>query len=166
MIRVYKTYLLHGMVKPLFIILLCSYFYGCGDTRFNDSNRFKDDSRIQTVNGSWRVISFEDFVLEEIEFPNQTNSRGLDIVVTFNDLITPYDLSGQNTTNTIQGNFDYISPRQVKIVTLASTRVAQPEWGDKFSDAMLNESFEFIISESRLRFYYNDRKNSITFAKQ
>lgn len=159
-------YLHNRILMKSLMILLCSFFYGCSENDFSDVNGFEDDFQIQTLNGTWKVISFEDFALESIEFPNQTNSTGLDVVVTFNDLTTPPNLSGRNTTNTIQGNFEYINSRQLKVFTLASTRVAQPEWGNKFSDAMLNESFQFIISESRLRFYYNDRKNSITFAKQ
>jgi hypothetical protein len=131
-----------------------------------DINSFRDDSSITTLNGTWKVVSFENYIENSIELKNQANSKGLDIVVTFNDMRDPNELSGKNTTNTVFGKFDYIGTRKFKIFDYGTTEIAQPVWADKFNEAILDGEVDFKISVRTLRVYYNNNAQSVTLARQ
>lgn len=145
---------------------LCLITWACSENGFDDVNSFNDDTSIQTVNGTWKLTSFEDFATEKVEFQNETNSWGRDIIITFNDSINPRSISGENTTNTITGEFEYTSNRQIHVQNLFTTKVGQPDWGNKFSAAILSGDLDFIINKDRLRIFYNSKMNSMTFNKQ
>ncbi len=148
------------------LTLLCLILSACSDNGFNDIHTFVDDKSIQTINGTWRLISFEDLVNKKVELNNETNSRGQDVIITLDDTMTPPVFSGVNTTNRLEGGFEYISTRQMKIQTLFTTEVVQPDWGNKFSTALVSGHLDFIVSSRRLRFYYDNRLKSMTFEKQ
>ncbi len=148
-------------VVGLLIIGLLS----CSEDDF-DINSFRDDSSITTLNGTWKVLSFENFNDKKVEFKNQENSWGYDIIVTFDDTKNPNEFSGGNTTNSVFGEFDYVGSRQFKLHRLGTTYVGQPEWADKFSQAVLEGNVNFIINSARLRIYYDNRSKSVTLAKE
>ena len=138
---------------------------GCSNEDL-DINSFKDESSITTLNGTWKVLSFEDYSNHSREFKNEENSRGLDIIVTFDDTKDPNELSGINTTNTIAGKFDYTGSRDFEISTYGSTYVAQPAWADKFNQAVLDGELSFRINAAKLRVYYDNQMKSVTLTRE
>lgn len=154
------------MKKQIVILgLMIPGLLTCADDSF-DVNDFRDDSSIQTLNGEWKVISFEDLIQEQVEFKNEENSWGYDIIVTFDDTTNPHKLSGRNTTNSIFGEFDYLAAREFKLRNLGSTYVNQPEWADKFSKALLDDTARFRINSTRLRIYYDNKTKSVTLQRE
>jgi hypothetical protein len=154
------------MTRILLTIISGLALMQCANNDSYDINQFVDNKSIQTLNGTWKVISFEDHALKSIELPNQENLRGTEIKITFNDTKTPHEINGLNTTNSISGEFDYTPTRKFKIKRLGTTFVAEPAWGTKFSKAIFSNDIEFIINNKRLRVYYNQRVNSMTLEKQ
>jgi hypothetical protein len=137
----------------------------CSEDEF-DVNDFRDDQSITTLNGTWKVISFEDFNSQKVEFKTQENSWGYDIIVTFNDTVDPNEFSGRNTTNSVFGEFDYIDRRQFKLRRLGTTFVGQPEWADDFGTAVLDGNVTYKINTGRLRIYYDNKQKSVTLVKK
>jgi hypothetical protein len=131
-----------------------------------DINSFEDDTSIKTLNGEWKVISFENHTEGKIEYKNQENSWGHDIVITFDDTKDPHELLGKNTTNSVFGKFEYVGSRQFKLQELSSTFITQPAWADKFSHAVLEGEVTYIINRTALRIYYDNKTKSITLLKQ
>lgn len=131
-----------------------------------DINYFNDDPSITTLNGTWKVLSFENYTDNSRKFQDQENSRGLDITVTFNDTSDPNELSGINTTNTVFGEFEYIGARKLQILKYGSTFVAQPIWADKFNHAILDGAVSFKINVTGLRIYYENETRSVTLTKE
>lgn len=131
-----------------------------------DIAAFRDDSSITSLNGTWKVVSFEDYTENTVEYKTDENSKDLDIVVTFNDTRTPHELSGKNTTNTIAGEFAYIGIRKFRIHELFSTQVAQPVWADKFLEAVLEEELEYKINRMALRVFYEGTTKSVTLKRE
>ncbi|MCA6368812.1 MAG: hypothetical protein IM631_21350 [Cytophagales bacterium] len=129
-------------------------------------NSFKDDPSITTLNGTWKVVSFDDLTANTTEFKTQENSWGKDIVVTFNDNINPKLFSGKVTTNSVQGEFEYINQRQFKLKGYGTTFVGQPVWADKFGKAVLDGNVTFRINSERLRIYYDSKTKSVTLTKE
>ena len=131
-----------------------------------DIKSFSDDSSISTLNGSWKVLSFENYTDNVREFKNQENSRGLDIIVNFDDTKDLNKLSGKNTTNTVFGEFEYIGTRKFKINNYVTTEVAQPVWADKFNQAILDGEVNFKINVTGLRIYYDNETKSVTLTRE
>ena len=138
---------------------------GCSNENL-DINSFNDDSSIMTLNGTWKVISFENYSDNIREFKNQENSRGLDITINFDDTKDPNELSGTNTTNTVFGEFEYIGARKFKIENYGTTEVAQPVWADKFNHAILDGEVNFKINVMALRIYYDNETKSVTLTRE
>jgi hypothetical protein len=119
-----------------------------------------------SLNGTWKVVSFENLSDETVEFKNRENSWNMDITVSFDDSKNPNQITGMVTTNSVFGEFDYVGARQFKVLKLASTFVGQPEWADKFSLAISDGDVSYIINETQLRIYYDNKTKSVTLARQ
>ena len=145
-------------------LLLVMSIAGCSKQEI-DIHAFTDDPTITTLNGNWKVRSFEDFTQNTVEFKTQENSRGLDIIITFDDSKQLYELSGQNTTNTIAAEFEYTGDRHFEISHVASTEVAQPRWADQFIDAILDGDLRYKINTTLLRIYYDNESKSVTLSR-
>ena len=150
-------------MKSLIRLFLVISLGGCAADV--DIGVFADDPSIKTLNGTWRVKSFEDFNHHTVEFKTQANSRGFDITVTFDDSKQPHEISGENTTNTIWGEFDYIHSRTLTFSHVASTEVAQPPWADQFMDAILQGPVDYKINATTLRIYYDNDTKSVTLVR-
>ncbi|MFZ6014428.1 MAG: hypothetical protein ACOYXT_29080 [Bacteroidota bacterium] len=148
-------------IETAIIALVCFGQLGCSNESF-DINSFKDDHSITTLNGTWKVISFENYADNRREFKNEENSRGLDITINFNDTKDPNELSGTNTTNTVLGEFEYTGTRKFKITNYGTTEIAQPVWADKFNHAILSGEVDFKINRIGLRIYYDNKTKSVT----
>ena len=136
----------------------------CAEEDF-DKYSFNDNPTIESLNGTWKVISFENYTEQTVEFKNQENSWGNDIIIIFDDSKTPHELSGINTTNSIFGEFEYTGPRQFKLHHLSTTHVNQPSWANNFNQAILDEDVHFIISQNRLRIFYDQQAKSVTLTR-
>lgn len=131
-----------------------------------DIKSFNDDASVTTLNGTWRVLSFENYTDNIREFKNQENSRGLDIIIKFDDTKDPNELSGKNTTNTVFGEFQYIGTRKFKVINYGTTEVAQPVWADKFNQAIIDGELNFKINVAGLRIYYDNETKSVTLTRE
>ena len=99
------------MRKLLFILFAA--LPGCADT--SDSNSEGNTSAAVTMNGSWRVVSFENYDENSVIYLTEENSKGLDITITFDEGADPHKLSGRNTTNDIFGTFEYLTGNKILV---------------------------------------------------
>jgi heat shock protein HslJ len=147
-------------MKKLFVVIFGIFIVtlSCEKDRINEN--FRDDPSILTINGKWKVVSYEDFEKGSIIVKNDVDSwNGMDVILTFADS-TFY---GQNTTNIISGKYS-LAGRYIDIISYGSTKIAQPAWGNMFSDIVYSvRSFE--INEHQLRFFYNDSEKSVTLTR-
>ncbi len=123
---------------------------------------FRDDPSITSIAGTWKVISYDDLIANSQILQDSANSwGGLDIVLTFD----ANQITGRKTTNTVWGRFSYQAPREVKIEEFSGSEINEPQWGKMF-DGAVSHFKEFEVNSQYLRFFYNDRKNSVTLQKQ
>lgn len=153
------------LTRTVIIGLIISGQLSCSNDDI-DISSFRDDSSITTLNGTWKVVSFEDFTANSVEYKTQENSWGKDIVVTFNDNLNPKLFSGTVTTNSVEGEFEYVGLRQFRLSRYGTTFVGQPIWADKFGTAMLDGDVPFKINTERLRIYYDNKTKSVTLTRE
>ena len=130
---------------------------------------FNDDPSISTLNGTWKVYSFENLTANTIEYKTQKNSGGQNIIVEFNDATNPHAISGIKTTNSFGGEFEYVASRQFKLKGVVSTLAGQPVWADEFDKLVgygLYKEVTFIINHEMLRIYYSYNSKSVTLIKE
>jgi hypothetical protein len=130
---------------------------------------FNDDPSITTLNGTWKVYSFENLPANTIEYKTRKNSGGQDIIVEFNDTKDPHGFSGIKTTNSFGGEFNYVGARQFKLKGVISTLAGQPAWADEFDKMVtygLYKEVTFIINDEMLRIYYRFNTKSVTLIKE
>lgn len=122
---------------------------------------FIDDSSVQNINGTWIVVSYEDYSKNSVTYKNDVDSwNGLDVVLKYmND-----SMCGRNTTNSVFGHY-HLADSSISVTSYGGSKVGQPEWGNMFSDNVFTlESFK--VNSTQLRFYYNDNKNSVTLNRE
>lgn len=152
-------------MKTRFLIVIICIHVSCSSEE-PAIDAFYDDHSIQTLNGTWKVVSFEDFDTKKTEVKTFENSWDEDIVITFDDTKQPGLLAGKNISNMIQARFSYVGDRQLRVTDLVSTYANQPEWSDKFTEAILDNSATFRINVAQLRVYYRNQSKSMTLTKQ
>jgi hypothetical protein len=139
---------------------------GFGSCSSDDQTLFLDDESITSINGTWKVQSFENLQTHSVEIPTQENSWGRDILITFDDSRQPNVLTGENTTNSFAGEFVYTGLREFKLKELFSTKVGQPEWANKFTAALLASDIQYEINSTQLRIYYSSKSKSMTLTRE
>ena len=149
-------------------LILGLLFLGQSSCTYHDISliSYADDPSITSLNGTWKVVSFENYTNNSVEYKNQTNSWGYDIVITFDDTKTPKQFSGKNTTNDIFGGFEYVTQRQFLLLQFGTTEVGQPTWAYNFSHAMLNKGNRFIINWTKLRIFFDNDSKSVSLERQ
>lgn len=71
-------------------------------------------------------------------------------------------LCGMNTTNSIYGKYT-IKNDSIRVITYGGTKIGQPEWGNLFSDIVLDLE-TYLIDDNNLIITYNNNKNSVILA--
>jgi len=146
------------MKKILLIIGIAIIIFSC--ERDLIKMNFEDDQSVSDINGTWIVVSYEDFMNNTVVKKSDVDSwNGLDVILTF----TTDSLYGRNTTNSVSGNF-ILSERTIQITSYGGTKIGQPEWGNMFSD-IVHDLESYMINKNQLRFYFNNSKNSVTLEK-
>jgi hypothetical protein len=152
-----------SLIIVTFILLVA--FSGCIKDDINVQDGFLDDSSIKSIEGTWKVVSYQDFVNDTSVYKSDVGSDSADVIITFDDKLFKNVLSGTNTANSISGEYRYHNKREIEIKFIVTTLIAEPEWGQMFS-AVSSQIKEFKINRQQLRFYYNNQQNSVTFSRE
>lgn len=126
-----------------------------------------DPERI-SLNGTWKVVSFHHYRDNTITFQTPENSGNHDIVISFNGTQLPGTgtFEGRVTTNSVGGNVEYMGNREFRFLNVTSTFVAQPAWGDMFSEVMGEKPVRYTLTETFLHLYYDNGTKSVTLQRE
>ncbi|MGB3586022.1 MAG: hypothetical protein WBA23_05760 [Tunicatimonas sp.] len=152
-------------MKQLVALSLLVLLFSCDEDDFK-SLEVRDDSSVKSLNGTWRVIAYEDYEQGELIAKTEENSRGMDVIVTFDDTTDPPSIEGSNTTNSIWGTFEYTGPRSFSVPGLASTLVGQPEWGNVFSAIFTEGELVFTVNPSSLKIHNSLQQLSVVLERE
>jgi hypothetical protein len=148
--------------KILIILFIC-----VGITFMNCTK--KEIETTYALNGAWKVVSFNDLVLNTSITKSSSNTwtdfNNGDISVNFsNSGSTKGIISGKNVTNQFSGEYSIRPENRIIIDKLISTEINEPQWAIMFHQIEKAENFN--ISGSTLTIYYNQNKSSITLEKE
>ena len=154
------------MKHVLLMLISLLVLFSCEDESINPAS-FNDDFSIDSLSGTWKVVSYEDYSSNTIITKTDENSwNGADVIINLNDKTNPPEIWGVNTTNQISGTYQYDPvSRSIEIPPLVSTKVGQPEWGNLFTKG-IHQVKTYKINDKQLRLYYNNSNNSITLVQQ
>ena len=152
------------MIRFCFVFVLTVFVISCSDDL--DTINVKDDASVKSLNGTWKVLSFEDYDNNEVTYPNEENLWGLSIEITFDDTNEPNEFNGRNASNLIFGKFQYIGKRSFNIESMGTTYVNQPELADLFTQALLDDNVRYEINSGYLRIFFDDETQSVTLERQ
>ena len=119
------------------------------------------------LEGSWQVVAYEHHETGLVLTHQYSDSwmDSLETIMYFNEDLSPHIMSGDNTTNFIQVEYDYISEDEIQFGGLLSTQINQPAWGNYFNLAIAGDPWKIDLSDTGLRMYYNNMTNSVLFEK-
>jgi hypothetical protein len=128
-----------------------------------------DDESINTLAGTWKVISYDDVanntqIIKNADNTWPDNNNG-DVIITFKDTVPTGQFHGITVTNEVYGNYTLSNPRKIHIENFWGTKMNQPDWADLFWEG-IRKSEEYSVNSKQLRIFYNSGKNSITFDKE
>ncbi|WKN40952.1 hypothetical protein [Tunicatimonas pelagia] len=153
------------MMNRLIACGLLVLLFGCQDDDL-DSINVSDDPSITSLNGTWKVIAYEDLEQGKLITKTEENSWGMDVIVTFDDTTDPPNVSGRNTTNSIGGTFECTGQRLIQTSNIFSTYVGQPKWADKFGEVISKSELQFTINSSQLKLSNTTEQLNVVLEKE
>ena len=131
-----------------------------------------DDIGITDVYGSWRLVSRENYTTGEVFYKDAQaqsycgTTNHCEVVINL-AMGNPTDIiTGHTITNIIYGSFrfDAVS-RTFTTLEFGGTKVGEPSWGDNLWNNM-HSIRKYSVNPRYLRLFFNDDKQSLTFARE
>ena len=127
-----------------------------------------EDSGTAEIEGTWKVISFEDYANDSVIYKTNDNTwtqynQGDNTISFVLNASTNGGLSGVNVTNTFSGDFLIDEAGHIYITNVEWTKINEPYWAALMRNIEDAESFE--IEDGILIIFYNAGQNSITLEK-
>lgn len=156
----------------LYSAILLTVFSSCRKDA-NDIMDFTDDPSYADPYGTWKLISKENHVTNEVIYKDLNDVQGFctfirpcDIVLVFSRVNSDNKIAGHTITNTVSGGFSFERfTRAFAVNGFGGTKVGEPEWSDHIWDNMyLLQSFK--VNSQYLRLYFDNGDQSLTFERQ
>jgi hypothetical protein len=158
------------MHTRLFLALLSLLLFACNKS--GGPIIIKDDTAIKDVYGSWRLVSRENYTTGEVFYKDAQVQRycrttnQCDVIINLSKGNPTDIITGHTITNVISGSFrfDAVS-RTFTTLEFGGTKVGEPSWGDNLWNNM-HSIRKYSVNPRYLRLFFNDDKQSLTFARE
>jgi hypothetical protein len=123
----------------------------------------KDNTTTDTLNGTWKLLKYHNLTTgtSESEPPNISRS----IIIEFSDNRIKGNMNGHTVTNTVGGEYELLQDNKMKTLSFGGTKVGEPNWGDKFWDAIQAAS-SYRRQSDKLYIHFNADTEKMEFKKQ
>lgn len=116
-----------------------------------------------TLNGKWKLIKYHNLTAGTSESEPTTIRRS--IIIEFFDNGQTGKMNGHTVTNTVFGDYELIKGNKMKILSLGGTEVVEPDWGNKFWDAIPTAS-SYERHDNKLFIFFNADSEKMEFKKE
>ena len=125
----------------------------------------KDNATTTTtsLNGKWKLVKYHNLVNGISESEPSSISRS--IIIEFSDNEINGKMNGQTVTNSIFGKYELLQENKMKILSFGGTKIGEPNWGNKFWEA-IHKASSFERQNNKLYIRFNVDSEKMEFRKQ
>lgn len=116
-----------------------------------------------TIDGTWKLTKYFDITNGTVQAEPSTISRS--IIMTFSSNGNTVSVSGQTVMNTVYGAYELSDNNKMATVGFGGSKVAEPDWGFRFWDAM-NATSSYKIEKGKLYIYFNADSHKMEFERK
>jgi hypothetical protein len=121
------------------------------------------DDRTGTLNGKWKLIKYYNLTIGTSESEPTNISRS--IIIDFSDNGSKGKMDGHTVTNSVSGEYELLIDNKMKTLSFGGTKVGEPNWGNKFWNAIHTAS-SYDLQSNKLHIYFNSDIEKMEFEKQ
>ena len=125
----------------------------------------KDNTTTTTdsLNGKWKLVKYHNLTTGTSESEPSNISRS--IIIEFSDNRSKGNMNGHTVTNAVSGEYDLLQDNKMKTLSFGGTKIAEPNWGDKFWDA-IHAASSYERQSDKLYIHFNADTEKMEFKKQ
>ena len=117
----------------------------------------------ETLNGKWKLVKYHNLTNGTSESEPSNISRS--IIIEFSDNGINGKMNGQTVTNSVSGEYELLQDKKMKTLSFGGTKIGEPNWGDKFWDA-IHAASSFERQNDKLYIHFNVDSEKMEFKKQ
>ena len=116
-----------------------------------------------TLNGKWKLVKYHNLTNGASESEPSDISRS--IIMELSDNSSKGNMNGQTVTNIVGGEYELFKDNKMKTISFGGTKVAEPNWGYKFWNAIQAAS-SYEKQSDKLYIHFNADSEKMEFKKQ
>jgi hypothetical protein len=116
-----------------------------------------------TLNGKWKLVKYHNLTTGTSESEPSNISRS--IIIEFSDNRIKGNLNGHTVTNTVSGEYELLQDNKMKTLSFGGTKMGEPNWGNKFWDA-IHAASSYKTQSEKLYIQFNADTEQMEFKKQ
>jgi len=116
-----------------------------------------------TLNGKWKLVKYHNLTNGVSESEPTDISRS--IIIGFSDNGVNGNMDGHTVTNSVGGEYQLLKDNKMKTVSFGGTKVAEPNWGYKFWNA-IHAASSYEKHNDKLYINFNADSEKMEFEKQ
>ncbi len=125
-------------------------------------NKDNTTTTSDTLNGKWKLVKYYNLTTGTIESEPSNISRS--IILELSDNRIQGNISGHTVTNSVSGEYELLKDNKMKTLSFGGTKIGEPNWGDKFWDA-IHATSSYERQSDKLYIYFNADMEKMEFKK-
>lgn len=126
-------------------------------------NKDNTTTSTDTLNGKWKLVKYHNMTNGTVESEPSNISRS--IIIEFIDNGINGTMNGHTVTNSVVGEYELLQDNKMKTLSFGGTKIGEPNWGDKFWDA-IHAASSFERQNDKLYIHFNVDSEKMEFKKQ
>lgn len=120
----------------------------------------KENTTKGTLNGKWKLFKYHNLTAGATESEPSNISRS--IIIEFSDNRIKGKMNGHTVTNSVSGEYELLQNNKMKTLSFGGTKIGEPNWGDKFWDA-IHAASSYERQNEKLYIYFNADTEKMEF---
>lgn len=125
-------------------------------------NKDNTTTTSDSLNGKWKLVKYHNLTTGTIESEPTNISRS--IILEFSDNGIKGNMNGHTVTNSVSGEYELLKDNKMKTLSFGGTKIGEPNWGDKFWDA-IHATSSYERQSDKLYIYFNADMEKMEFKK-
>ncbi|HNL82237.1 MAG TPA: hypothetical protein PKG56_02495 [Chitinophagaceae bacterium] len=125
-------------------------------------NKDNTTTTSDSLNGKWKLVKYYNLTTGTIESEPSNISRS--IILELSDNRIQGNISGHTVTNSVSGEYELLKDNKKKTLSFGGTKIGEPNWGDKFWDA-IHATSSYERQSDKLYIYFNADMEKMEFKK-